>query len=68
MDSIQVFGTCCGGSNPSESTDGNVAECFIFVNRVFGNIFDCAPIAQLVEQRPLKPKVPGSSPGGRTRK
>jgi nicotinamidase-related amidase len=26
------------------------------------------PIAQLVEQGPLKPKVPGSSPGGRTNK
>ena len=25
-----------------------------------------APIAQLVELRPLKPKVPGSSPGGGT--
>ena len=27
---------------------------------------DKAPIAQLVEQRPLKPWVPGSSPGGGT--
>ena len=27
-----------------------------------------APIAQLVEQRPLKAIVPGPSPGGRTRK
>ena len=25
-----------------------------------------APLAQLVEQRPFKPLVPGSSPGGRT--
>jgi hypothetical protein len=26
----------------------------------------CAPLAQSVEQRPFKPLVPGSSPGGRT--
>ena len=30
--------------------------------------FFCPPIAQLVEQIPLKDKVPGSIPGGRTEK
>ena len=29
--------------------------------------FSIAPIAQLVEQLPLKETVPGSSPGGRTK-
>ncbi len=28
----------------------------------------CAPIAQLAEQGPLKPKVAGSSPAGRTKR
>lgn len=48
MDKAAVFGTADGGSIPSE---GNYNKSY------FGSL------AQLAEQGPLKPKVPGSTPG-----
>lgn len=52
-DIISVFETDVGGSNPPGGT-----YCVLEMY---------APIAQLVEQLPLKEKVPGPSPGGSTK-
>lgn len=58
MDIILAFEASVGGSNPSESVSGS--KGFEPLERS-----QCAPVAQLAEQRTLNPKVAGSNPAGR---
>lgn len=54
---------CCLGFCKEEATRGwkeNKHICFLEADRRFRR----GPLAQLVEQRPFKPRVAGSSPAG----
>ena len=66
MDKVLVFETSYGGSIPSKGT--NKCASIAQLVEVEDHSFTIASIAQLVEQLPLKEMVPGSNPGGCTRK
>ena len=59
MDITTVFGTVISGSNPDEGTTPTYVGVALHTKSL-------APIAQLVEQLPLKQTVLGSSPSGGT--